>query len=210
MIGYYYTMPADVMFDKTISDQSKLVYALIANFCDRYGVCTVTNKRLGEPLGKSDRSLSRVISELNEAGYIEVKLDILDNSKRTITLTTKMSTPHDKNDVPPRQICLHNNNIYNNNKYIVEIEEIVKYLNEKTGSSFRPNTDATKKSISGRLNEGFTVEDFKAVIDNQVARWIGTDYEQYLTPNTLFSPSKFEKYLNFANRPKEQKPKIKA
>lgn len=210
MIGYYYTMPADVMFDKTISDQSKLVYALIANFCDRYGVCTVTNRRLGENLGKSDRSLSRVISELHEAGYIEVKLDILDNSKRTITLTTKMSTPHDKNDVPPRQICLHNNNIYNNNKYNVEIEEIVKYLNEKTGSSFRSTTDSTKKSISGRLNEGFTVEDFKSVIDNQVARWMGTEYEQYLTPNTLFSPSKFEKYLNFANKPKEQKPKIKA
>jgi uncharacterized phage protein (TIGR02220 family) len=210
MTGYYYTMPADVMFDKTISDQSKLVYTLIANFCDRYGVCTVTNKRLGEHLGKSDRSLSRVISELSEAGYIDVKVDVLDANKRTITLTTNLSTPHDKNDVTSRQKCLHNNNIYNNNKYIVEIEEIVKYLNEKTNSKYRTGNENTKRSISGRLNEGFTVEDFKTVIDNQVARWTGTEYEQYLTPNTLFSPSKFEKYLNFANRPKEEKPKIKA
>lgn len=211
MSGFFYTMPSAVFYDKELSANAKLIACIIANFCDKYGVCTVTNKHLGNVLGKSDRSLSRLISELHEAGYIDVKVDILDSNKRTITLTTKMSIPHDKNDVTSRQKCLHNNTIYNNIKNnIKEVEEIVNYLNEKTGSKYRTGNENTKKSINGRLSEGFTVEDFKTVIDSQVARWTGTEYEQYLTPNTLFSPSKFEKYLNFAKQPKEQKPKIKA
>ena len=127
-----------------------------------------------------------------------------------------MSTPHDKNDVPPRQICLHNNTIYNNtkynNKYNVEFDEIIAYLNEKTGSSFKATTEATKKLISARLTEGYTVEDFKKVIDNRVANWTGTEYEQYLQPSTLFAPTKFEKYLNFALKQttETKKPIIKA
>ena len=211
MSGFFYTMPAAVFYDKELSANAKLIACIIANFCDKYGVCTVTNKHLGNVLGKSDRSLSRLISELNEAGYIDVKVDILDSNKRTITLTTKMSIPHDKNDVTSRQKCLHNNTIYNNIKNnIKEVEEIVNYLNEKTVSKYRTGNQNTCRSINGRLSEGFTVEDFKTVIDSQVARWTGTEYEQYLTPNTLFSPSKFEKYLNFAKQLKEQKPKIKA
>lgn len=207
MSGYFYTLPAPLFYDKDLSDQAKLLACVIANFCNKYGACTVTNKNLGEVMGKSERTVSRLVSELSDAGYIQVKVDILDSSKRTITLTTKMSTPHDKNDVPPRQICLHNNTIYNNTKYNSEFGQIVDYLNEKSGSSFKATTEATKKLISGRLSEGYTVEDFKKVIDNRVANWTGTEYEQYLQPSTLFAPTKFEKYLNFASKQQTEKPK---
>ena len=44
--------------------------------------------------------------------------------------------------------------------------------------------------------DGFTVDDFKKVIDTKTAEWKGTDMEQYLRPETLFSASKFEGYLN--------------
>ena len=39
-------------------------------------------------------------------------------------------------------------------------------------------------------------DDFKRVIDTKTAEWKGTDMEQYLRPETLFSASKFEGYLN--------------
>lgn len=216
MSGYFYTMPAQVFYDKELSANAKLIACIIANFCDKYGTCTVTNRHLGDVLGKSERSLSRLISELNDAGYIQVKVDILDTTKRTITLTSKMSTHHDKNDVPPRQKCLHNNTIYNNtkynNNYNVEFDEIIAYLNEKTNSKFKATTEATRKLMSGRLSEGYSVEDFRKVVDAMKKKWEGTDYEQYLTPTTLFAPSNFEKYYNFAIRQtqEEQKPKIKA
>lgn len=79
---------------------------------------------------------------------------------------------------------------------IVEIEEIVNYLNEKTGKHFRHNTDKTKKLIKARIREGFTVDDFKRVIDTKTKQW-GKDKKMkiYLRPETLFG-NKFESYLN--------------
>ena len=50
--------------------------------------------------------------------------------------------------------------------------------------------------IDARLNEDFTVEDFKTVIDNQVQVWgLNSEQSKYLRPVTLFGP-KFESYLN--------------
>jgi uncharacterized phage protein (TIGR02220 family)/predicted phage replisome organizer len=72
---------------------------------------------------------------------------------------------------------------------------IVDYLNEKSGSAYRAKTPKTQKLIEARLNEGFTEEDFKVVIDKKCAEWIGTEWEKYLRPETLFG-NKFEAYLN--------------
>ena len=85
-----------------------------------------------------------------------------------------------------------------------DIAEIVDYLNEKTGSSFKASTASTRKQIGARLKEGYTVEDCKRVIDDRVKLWKETEWEQYLRPDTLFRPSKFEGYLNAA--PKEKPP----
>ena len=46
-----------------------------------------------------------------------------------------------------------------------------------------------------RTDEGFTLDDFKQVVNNKVAEWKGTDMEKYLRPETLFG-TKFEGYLN--------------
>lgn len=72
---------------------------------------------------------------------------------------------------------------------------IISYLNEKTGLKYRSTSKATQQHIHARLEEGFTVDDFKTVIDKKVATWKGTEYEQYLRPSTLFG-TKFESYLN--------------
>ena len=83
------------------------------------------------------------------------------------------------------------------------IREVVEYLNSKTGYHYKHTTKATRSKIEARLNEGFTLEDFKKVIDKMVADWKGTKMEQYLRPETLFG-TKFEGYLN-ANIVKEKK-----
>ena len=77
------------------------------------------------------------------------------------------------------------------------IDRIIDYLNRKTGKQYKSSTPSTVRLIQGRLNEGFNPEDFKTVIDNQTKKW-GKDPKmaEYLRPNTLFSPSKFESYLN--------------
>lgn len=82
------------------------------------------------------------------------------------------------------------------NMYYVDIYKIViNYLNSKTNSNYRYSTKKNQTLIHARLNEGFTIQDFKTVIDKKCTEWIGTDMERYLRPETLFG-TKFEGYLN--------------
>lgn len=82
---------------------------------------------------------------------------------------------------------------------------IVEHLNQRAGTNYRWNSDKAKRHIKARLNEGYTLDDFKAVIDVKVSQWIGNkDMQKYLRPETLFG-SKFEGYLNesMLNKPKQ-------
>ena len=74
--------------------------------------------------------------------------------------------------------------------------EIIEYLNIKTGSKFKATTKPYIQAIRSRLKEGYTVDDFKTVIDKKCREWKGTKLEKYLTPKTLFAPSHFDTYLN--------------
>lgn len=73
---------------------------------------------------------------------------------------------------------------------------IIEYLNQKTGKSYRASSANSKSHIKARWNEGFRLEDFKAVIDAKVKDWAkDPKMDKYLRPQTLFG-SKFEAYLN--------------
>ncbi len=76
------------------------------------------------------------------------------------------------------------------------IVEIISYLNDKTGSSYKPTTDKTRKTIRSRLREGFTIADFKKVIGLKATEWLHDPYWcKYLRPETLFG-TLFESYFN--------------
>lgn len=108
-----------------------------------------------------------------------------------------------------KHLSTNNNDNNENNKTKVDYGALIKYLNEKTGRAFH-NTEANKKLIKARLNDGFTKQDFKLVIDYKAMDWKDNqDMQKYLRPNTLFAPSHFDdylneakEYLNHANRPK--------
>lgn len=75
-------------------------------------------------------------------------------------------------------------------------DEIISYLNAKSGKSYRASSRKTQSLISARLNEGFKSEDFHRVIDNKCRDWKSDKkMENYLRPETLFG-TKFEGYLN--------------
>ncbi len=80
---------------------------------------------------------------------------------------------------------------------------IISYLNEKAGTSYKASSKKTQSCINARIEEGFTIEDFKTVIDKKCADWLTTEFEQYLRPSTLFG-TKFESYLNAPTKQKQQ------
>lgn len=73
--------------------------------------------------------------------------------------------------------------------------EIIDYLNSKANTNYRVNNKKTRASINARIAEGFTIDDFKKVIDIKSSEWLNTNMQQYLRPETLFG-TKFEGYLN--------------
>lgn len=92
------------------------------------------------------------------------------------------------------------NNIY------VPYKEIISYLNEKTGKKLRWGVKSNQKEIKARFNEGYTLDDFKTVIDKKYNEWGRKptkeelqrgikDMRIYLRPKTLFG-SNFDVYLN--------------
>jgi len=86
------------------------------------------------------------------------------------------------------------------------ISEIVDYLNYKAETSFKSSSANTKKHINARLNEGYSLDDFKTVIDKKVNEWKNSDMAKYIRPETLFG-NKFEGYLNQkATTPKSNNP----
>jgi uncharacterized phage protein (TIGR02220 family) len=79
-----------------------------------------------------------------------------------------------------------------------DVKEIIEYMNQVCGTSYKLTTKATKQHIHARLKEGFAVADMKQVIDHKQGEW-GRDAKmsKFLRPQTLFS-SNFESYLQAA------------
>lgn len=69
------------------------------------------------------------------------------------------------------------------------------HLNERAGRSYQA-VKANLALIAGRLKEGVTPDQCKAVIDFKVAAWSAdSKMSSYLRPKTLFSPTNFAQYV---------------
>lgn len=95
-----------------------------------------------------------------------------------------------------------NKDIVESSDSTIPYKEIIDYLNDKTNKNYR-NVKTNKRLIKARFNEGYTLEDFKQVIDNMNAAW-GSDnkMKNYLRPATLFG-TKFDSYLNYESGSRE-------
>lgn len=104
----------------------------------------------------------------------------------------KKPTRFINNPDEPKKPVIVNDNVTVNDK---EINIIIDYLNDKSGKNFKSNTDKTISKLIARFKEGFTIDQFKKVIDIKTTEWLNTDFEKFLRPETLFG-NKFEGYLN--------------
>jgi uncharacterized phage protein (TIGR02220 family) len=200
------------------SDAIALWHALVA-ICNKAGwpeEFTVANPTLQAKAGLSRTKLDRWRGFLKSKGLIDYKKSERVNEAgkyRIIPFAsyvqneTQNDTQNDtqneiqngkQNDTQDEAQNEHINKTKRNEtkQENIPYAEIVAYLNERTGSSFRPTTKATQTLIRARWREGFRIDDFKRVIDNKTEEW-GNDpkMSQYLRPETLFG-TKFESYLN--------------
>src|SRR5690606_26366125 len=195
--SYYAIIPANVRYDKDLTDGAKLLYGEITALCNEKGYCWANNSYFSELYGVSKVTISNWIRQLREKGYIESEIIYKEGTKEIDKRYIKiLNDPIKENlNTPIKENFKENNTDINNtfNNYIVEI---VNYLNDVAGKNFRHTTRKTQTLIKARLKEGFTVDDFKRVIDNKTKEWKhDPKMSKYLRPETLFG-TKFESYLN--------------
>lgn len=153
---------------------------------------------LRRPLEKSKkRSKCGSITKSNE-NQKENEIEIKENQKEIkIKSNENQKENENKTHQDVNVIVNVNDNVDVNVKKISleEIKGIIEYLNIKSNSHYKYSTDKTQTLIKARIKDGFTLDDFKIVIDKKCEEWLGTDFEKFLRPETLFS-NKFEGYLN--------------
>ena len=119
------------------------------------------------------------------------------NAAETVEKQSLDTNKNDKNDKNEKNtISSHVGQPEKQPSETILYQEIIDYLNLNAGTSYTHTSQATRKEIRARWNEGHRLEHFKRVIDNKIASWMGTKWQAYLRPSTLFRASKFEGYLN--------------
>lgn len=200
--SYYAIIPANVRYDKELTPNAKLLYGEITALTNEKGYCWATNNYFAELYDVSKVSISKWINQLADKGYINTEIIYKEGTKEILNrYITIIQYPVKENfNTPIKEKFKDNNTLINNtsnntcNIYI-PYQEIIDYLNSKANTNYRATGKKTKDLIKARINESFTLEDFKIVIDKKCNEWLGTDFENYLRPETLFS-NKFEGYLN--------------
>ena len=100
----YYVIPAEVMHDKNLDLEQKLLYALISGLSDKYGHCFASNRWFEEEMNIKEKALQRNLKILEEKGYIIRKIISYDENpfkrERHIYITAKFkkSLPAVEND----------------------------------------------------------------------------------------------------------------
>lgn len=74
-------------------------------------------------------------------------------------------------------------------------DSIIQYLNSKANTNFKSKTTSYRTFINARFKAGHKIEDFYQVINIKSEEWIGTDFQKFIRPETLFG-NKFGSYLN--------------
>lgn len=223
---YFHMIPNSVFYDVNLTDKQKLIFAEIYQLAQKNGYCFASNMYLSKKMNVDRTTIIRAITKLKELGYIDTILNYEEHSynvkSRKIIIkgsgtmqqgsgtsaTTEVHKCNRGSGTNATYNNINNNNInelYKNNIYSrakpddeneIPYKEIVEYLNTKADREYKTTTNKTRSLIKARYNEGFTLDDFKTVIDNKSASWKGKpDWDKFLRPQTLFG-NKFESYLN--------------
>ena len=221
----FFKFPKPFIYDekyKTLSNHAKLLYILLFGrlelsikngWHDRDGNVFqyYTNEQLMVDLNSSEKTIIKFKKELKDVGLLKevrqgnnlpnrIYISAVDGTvNSTVSELEILQSGTVNNTVSELEILqtnkTNNNEIDNNNNKLSICKEVISYLNLKAKKNFKVDTASHQKFIKARLKEGYVLEDFKKVVDIMVAKWKGTEYEQYLQPQTLFG-NKMDNYLN--------------
>lgn len=215
----FLNIPIGVAHDNRLKDKDKLLYGEIYAMLNVTNNFFMSNAAMAKRLNCTNRTVIACLNRLEEYGYIK-RNNVYDGKQivhREISLGSETgftgvvtsasrgyrSSLHGgseagftDNRTINRAVNRTEEDILSGKPDHAPYQEILNYFNQQAGTSYRASSKATQRLINARTNEGFTVDDFKKVIDIKVAAWKNDPkMSQYLRPATLFG-TKFESYLN--------------
>jgi len=191
--GYYAVIPATVRYDQRLTNGAKLMYGEITALASQKGYCYASNRYFAEIYGVTAETISRMVSKLEELGYVEVEVEashgakggrdrkiylleqVLD--KKIKTLVTKMSSTlkrininslitDDSLEQGPKESCGAEQDSAPTPppKFNKEIKEVFEHWFKIFGKTRSILNSSKETKIRARLTEKWTVDDLKLAI----------------------------------------------
>ena len=150
--NYYAIIPANVRYDSDLTPNAKLLYGEITALCDKNGRCWATNSYFANLYDLSQISISRLIKNLKDKGYIEVEISYIEGTngidKRYIQICKEGINKND--NTPINKNVKENNTSINNTSITKEINNNKLLFTKK--SFKKPTLDEVKQYCLERKN----------------------------------------------------------
>lgn len=175
---------------------------------------------LNQSLTNPEQILNKSVKELNQSLTLskdklskdKIRQDNIINKERE----KEIDKEKEKESITPNGVCQADKPLdathlksslksYEKTKKTISfsewIKEIIDYLNQKTGKHFTYDSDAIRRFMKARYQEGYSVQDAKVVILHKCETWGKDDkMREYIRPSTLFRATHFPEYLAEARK----------
>ena len=177
MPNYFSILTAEVRYDKNLKDKAKLLYSEITALSDKYGYCYASNKYFAELYDVTPTTISLLIKDLVDNGYIESEIIYKEGSKEILNRYLKIVKGGYLKNLKEgylRKVKDNNTSINNtsiNNKYIDddEINNLFLDFLETRKKKKIPNTERAIKLLLNKLSI-CSKEEQKTMLEESIVR----------------------------------------
>ena len=195
----------EIFDNKNLSSSAKLVYmALMRYINNKTKECYPSIAKIAFVVGLHKETVEIALRALEKERYIYIQRKSGQVNRYTILEPTSQIFPtggemgigvggngETNNTYLTNSISsISNRTNVDLTKYAIAI----KTLNKATGRNFRTDNRKNLGKVKARVNDGSSIEEVCEIVKFICKKRMGTDYEMYLRPSTIFNRTKFENY----------------
>ena len=184
--------------DTTLSAKAKGIFIYLLSLPENWDLHMT---ELVTHFTDGERAIRSGIKELMKVGYVKCNI-VRQAGKISGNEYYLIEDPYtQKQDVQNVDIenaaLLNTNKRLNTNNNIVDLTKYaiaIKVLNGATGRNYKTDNRKNLGKVKARVKDGSSIEEVCEIVKFICKKRMGTDYEMYLRPSTIFNRTKFENY----------------
>ena len=192
----------EIFDNKNLNSSDMLVYMGLMRYMDNQTcTCFPSLTKMEEMTGLTRKTVYKSLTHLEEEGLVAI-------SKKggKVNQYLMLEPKQGKNSSSNRgneqsalgEISTTNNTKRNNTKIYVTLlnyKKPIEVLNNMTGRSFKADNLTYLGEIRARVKEGSPIEEICEVVKFICKERMGTEWEKFLRPSTVFNKTKYESYV---------------